>query len=243
MRVTVNHSSEYAAAAVKQPHRVLSNVFPADVQPPEGVSAFFLDSVLLSMDIFDTVKRERVTIAKRLKTSVGQGDLSQATTSQPVGYSERETLDELLLETEVVVSLPASSPELKRNRSIASALRRTAILPISPPGKASKECRLTATTCGTQDRLADTRSSPDTADLHALVDGALRLSVMSSINSKSLSGIRIKANTFRLGLAEIAPTLWRPGYLLVRKKAYQRVISDTYCTIGFVPESKPATCY
>jgi hypothetical protein len=54
--------------------------------------------------------------------------------------------------------------------------------------------------------------------MQTLIDGALRLSVLSSINSKMLTGIKIKANTFGPGLADLVPTIWKPNYLWVSDK-------------------------
>jgi hypothetical protein len=48
-------------------------------------------------------------------------------------------------------------------------------------------------------------------EVKTMVDGAMRLSVCGS--TKSSAGLKTKANTFSVGLADVAPILWRPGYL------------------------------
>jgi hypothetical protein len=50
-------------------------------------------------------------------------------------------------------------------------------------------------------------------EVKRLVDGAMRLSIYG-VNRTS-TGLKVKANTFAVGLADIAPALWRPGYLAV----------------------------
>lgn len=55
----------------------------------------------------------------------------------------------------------------------------------------------------------------DSGDLETLIDGALRISVLGRINNKMLHGVKVKANTFEVGLADVAPILWKPGYLSV----------------------------
>jgi hypothetical protein len=61
--------------------------------------------------------------------------------------------------------------------------------------------------------VQDTLTEELVAEIHSMVDAAVRLSVYG-IN-KSSTGIKVKANTFSVGLADIAPVLWRPGYLAV----------------------------
>jgi hypothetical protein len=53
----------------------------------------------------------------------------------------------------------------------------------------------------------------DLEEVKRLVDGAMRLSIYG-IN-RTPTGLKVKANTFAVGLADIAPALWRPGYLAV----------------------------
>lgn len=52
-------------------------------------------------------------------------------------------------------------------------------------------------------------------DLRTMVESALRLTIRGTVN-KPHNGCKIKASTFRLGLADIAPVLWRGGYPDVR---------------------------
>jgi hypothetical protein len=54
------------------------------------------------------------------------------------------------------------------------------------------------------------------AEIRLMVDGAMRLAIHGL--SKSCNGLKVKANTFRSGLANTAPCLWRPGYLAVRRR-------------------------
>lgn len=61
-----------------------------------------------------------------------------------------------------------------------------------------------------------TLPTTDTSEVKRLVDGAMRLSVCCSLQ-KTSNDLKIKANTFNVGLADVAPVLWKPGYLLVGK--------------------------
>ncbi|KZM19220.1 hypothetical protein ST47_g9590 [Ascochyta rabiei] len=212
LRITVNHSSDHTVSSVKQRHRILPNVSAADVRPPEGVPVFFLDSVLLSIDVFEIVQQKKATTAKRLKTLTNINSLLQPAKSQGSEDIEREGWGALSLDVEDTIPLPASSPTTKRSRSSASSPTRTA----SFAGRASWNCPFIASTSDLQKRTPNSRSNISIAGLQTLVDGALRLSVMGSINSKLVPGIKVKTSRFGPGLAEIAPALWKSGYLLVR---------------------------
>lgn len=201
----------------------------------------FLDSVLLSIDIFEIVQRKQPTTIKRLKTSTSKNDSQQATKSVSVRCSNQEPLDKILLDAGRADSLHMPSSNLKRNREPTIAPTSTTILSIIPIGETSEAGRHDAMIFGSGSDLTDKTSIVDLTKLCTLVDGALRLSVTSSINIKSQSGIKIKASTFGLGLAKVAPILWRPGYLLVREGA--RLLLITNILIVFVTESMSITYY
>ncbi|KAJ4987220.1 hypothetical protein SVAN01_07231 [Stagonosporopsis vannaccii] len=55
--------------------------------------------------------------------------------------------------------------------------------------------------------------SLDIGDLETLIDGSLQVSILGRINNKMLPGVKLKASTFEVGLADIAPILWKPGFL------------------------------
>jgi hypothetical protein len=51
--------------------------------------------------------------------------------------------------------------------------------------------------------------------IEAMVDAAMRISVCNNVRG-SLRSLKIKANTFTEGLADVSPALWRPGFRSVR---------------------------
>lgn len=215
----VSHSSESATLAARQRHRVLPNTSAADVRPPEGVPVFFLDSVVFCMDVFELIPRRNTSTAKRLKTSTTSNSLSQSKDSQDVDDLDHEPTDALLLDSNTMIPSLLSLSTLKRPRSLASLAERTAISPITPPNEVIHDSRLNSQACDTRVETQVPRTGVEPTNMQTLIDGALRLSIISSINSKMLPGIKVKANTFGPGLADIAPALWKPGYLLVRSKA------------------------
>jgi hypothetical protein len=65
--------------------------------------------------------------------------------------------------------------------------------------------------------------SSDCIEIENIVDGALRLSICGGLG-KSANGLKLKANTFRLGLAGVSPVLWRNGYLPVGRETPTRLL-------------------
>ena len=97
----------------------------------------------------------------------------------------------------------------------------------SDPGTSSG-LSLVSTRCGKRRRLATmTVFEPPTAPNNAfpasnsshligLTDAVLRLSIFLHLRG-SIPNLRLKASTFYHGLSNIAPALWRTGYLSVRE--------------------------
>ncbi|KAF3052471.1 hypothetical protein E8E11_010310 [Didymella keratinophila] len=212
LRIMISHSDQTATLAAKPRHRVLSNIPAADLRPPEGVPVFSLDSVGLSMDVFEIIPKRTTSTAKRLKTSTTSNHQSQSQDNQDIDDVDHEATDTLLLGVDPTSPSHLTST-LKRLRPLTSPAERTTASQTTHSSGALSGPRSNSQGCETQDtQLCSTSVEP--TSMRILIDGALRLSVLSSITSKMLPGIKIKANTFGPGLADLAPTLWKPGYLL-----------------------------
>ncbi|KAF3044820.1 hypothetical protein E8E12_010920 [Didymella heteroderae] len=212
LRIMIDHFDDTATLAASQRHRVLSNIPASDVRPPEGISVFSLDSVVLCMDVFELIPRKTAATAKRLKTSTTGNNLSQSMECQYIDNAEHEHTDTLLLSSVPGFSSLSASSTLKRPRAPVSPEKRFATSPIRPPNEDLLGSRLSSQALETRkQQLPPTDVRP--TSMQALIDGALRLSILSSINGKTLPGVKVKANTFGTGLADLAPTVWKPGYL------------------------------
>ncbi|KAH6639483.1 hypothetical protein C7974DRAFT_132447 [Boeremia exigua] len=212
LRITVNYASGCAGPATKPCHRVLASTSAADVRPSGGVPSLSLDSIILYADIFQLTQQRRAAIAKRPRLSADSKSATQPTSGRAADDFEQEVSDELLLEANTVAVPLASPSTLKRVRASAPFLETPVPSMYESPIRALKNGWLNTTVSAVQIAAPDSKSDLHIGDLGLLIDGALRLSVLSRINSKMLPGIKLKANTFELGLADIAPTLWRPGY-------------------------------
>lgn len=217
----LSHSIEPAVPAAKPHHRAISDISIADLRPPTGVSAFSLDSVLLFMDVFEIVHRRKMMTVKRLKIITDGNNVPQSGTSQTVaGYGCGKEVSQNPLGSRSNDHLPASSSTLKRCHSpILSSQERTSSL-VTPLDEVAKDHQRASNISDIHNGAPSTRIGFSITDLSMLIDAALRLSVTNNTNSKVLPGIKVKANTFGPGLADIAPKLWRPGHSLVRKDNY-----------------------
>lgn len=241
LRVLVNYSSECETLAARQCHRILLNTSAAGVRPPEGVSTLSLDSVNLCMDIVGLLPKRNLSTAKRLKTSLTSNTMSLSQSKDGIGLNgiKNESTGLPISNISTVFHSLSSSPTANKLPPRMSPAGPTTTLPVTPPNEA--DLRLPSQISDPH-QIRVTRIDVKPASLQILIDGALRLSLLSSINSKMMPGIKVKASTFRTGLAEITPTLWKPGYLLVRKQK-SSATNCAHSPVVFVSESELATYY
>jgi hypothetical protein len=226
---TVHLEISHANSAEEQKrHRVFADVPAADVHPPEGVLSVSLQSVRLTMDIFETSSRRRPA-AKRSNSSPGE--------LTSVGKEEEES-EALLFDVASVNDAPNAShtghmPAIasrKRKRPATDNPFMDQPVPNSSAAISKRSRRRPATDSFVQRSPPLDAGSPDRIEIENIVDGALRLSICGGLG-KSANGLKLKASTFRLGLADVSPVLWRNGYLSVGRAApacLQRVVLTYY---------------
>lgn len=193
LRIGVAHTVEGASPTETQCHRILPDISVFDVRPPEGVPALYLDAVVLSADIFELHQRKRVAIGKKPKVSELNDCGPRRRLSTVIKDLEREFPD-VQPRTATDAGSLATPTSRKRGR-------------ISAPS-------------GIKNEWSSTNTGLEIENLETLIDGALRISVLCRVNGKLLSGVKIKANTFKMGLADIAPSIWKPGYLTASKPTF-----------------------
>jgi len=168
-------------------HRLFPDVPVTDVQPPEGVVSVCLQSVSLSIDILETSPRRKPT-AKRSDRSAGERSISSI-------HAEDRSQNQVAAK---------STASRKRKRPGTETRSMMQQVPINKPGKSTENTHLPAI-------------DPffGRLDLYNMVDASLRLSICGAL-SKAANISKIKASTFRFGLADVAPSIWKNGYLTVR---------------------------
>jgi hypothetical protein len=232
VRIAIGHSDDGGSNAERSRHRILNNVPNADLQPPESMVNIKVRSVRFSMDILEVKQRlqlrrsgtsstERGACSTRNKEAIEQiGKFG--TLSNEVTPGDR---DGKLESSTQLSSSRSTSPGKKRKRSSSHSPSRTNCLTTLPTINGTKPCGwhptsseppLTGLNIATKEQLAEIRT---------LIDTAMRLSVYGVV--KSSGGIKIKANTFAVGLADVAPALWKPGFLAACKSIYEAILKLT----------------
>ncbi|USP76698.1 hypothetical protein yc1106_03972 [Curvularia clavata] len=183
VRLDIGHAVTDGRETEQKRHRLFSNVPASDVRPPDRVVSVALQSIHLSMDILETIPLRR--------------PIPRRSNSYP---SRQEAAKPEVGDTATTLFDPEStedSPHCDALKPTVLALNRKRKRPVihTPPNHLPLSDRALSQT-----------------DLRTMVESALRLTIRGTVN-KPHNSCKIKASTFRSGLADIAPALWRGGFL------------------------------
>jgi hypothetical protein len=242
VHLNISHANGVGLQDEQKRHRLFTDLPAADVRPPDGVPSVALQSVCLTMEILETSPRRKAT-SKRSNTSPGA--------HKSMGVEE-ENSDCLLYDMasfkdashggdiDRISTLTSPDPSRKRKRPATDS--PLTIPPLQIHGAAaSKQSRRRPAT----DSFVQRSSPPDPGEgsfnrveIDNIVDGALRLSICGGLG-KSANGLKVKASTFRLGLTDVSPALWRNGYLSVGRAA-SRCLIYTDLSTGSITKGSSA---
>jgi hypothetical protein len=220
--ISVVHCEDNGSYTGQKRHRIFDNVPGADLQPPENVANMQLEVVRFYMDILEPKQRPQL---RRSNTSA-VGSESSSQHPDPKVRQDHD-LDEVLQEppspnhglsweTATHSPSPNTAPtDLKRKRSDIRTATHAISPAVVPRAPGLRKRNLPGKTATSLPTASDTLPGDQLTEIYQLIDAGMRLSICGT--SKLSSGIKIKANTFVLCLADIAPVVWRPGYLGVRK--------------------------
>ncbi|KAH3988960.1 hypothetical protein HBH98_184820 [Parastagonospora nodorum] len=201
--VAISYADDDSSTNERQRHRILNKVPAAAVRPPEGVSSLQLQVVRFTMDLLESRQRPQM---KRANTMLEE----TSTQIQSCDDNKNEDADTLLHETIESPGPAMKGTTRKRKRPGRQAPSRTCSTPVSLFDNEAKSNKRAATI--TNPRVPDQDViTEQLMEIRSMVEGAMRLSIYG--NSKLPAGIKVKANTFGIGLADVAPILWRPGHL------------------------------
>jgi hypothetical protein len=216
LRVLIGHSVNSATSTTRPNINIFQDIHTADLRPPEGVCVLTLDSIVVSADIFPSSQQRKAVRHKRPRNIKDNGP--------PTAGSKEKTLDEPLpLATNGAVSTVVRSSISRRKRPNTLFADIPSLPQVMPPNKEYLNASSAPKVFGNPDERRSSQSALNYAVLQLFVDGALRLSVLSTISNKLIPGLKVKANTFEAGLADIAPSLWRPAYSLVGRVTVRSV--------------------
>ncbi|ENI00666.1 hypothetical protein COCC4DRAFT_150283 [Bipolaris maydis ATCC 48331] len=225
IRLNISHVAIARKEVGQKHHRLFLDVPATDIGPPEGVLSVSLQSVRLCLDILETGPRRKLVVPRSNSFS---DERIKAEHTTLMLFDIDSTGNASSHDVPKPVRFDTSR---KRKRSVTS-------MPLTP-----LESPYQHTDRGERDMLVDLRSqSPHSlssmmkfqADVRAMVDSALRLSIRGTI-SRYPNELKAKANTFRMGLADVAPALWRSGYMdaLSQRAQLMPTIAQSLAQTGF----------
>jgi hypothetical protein len=215
--INIGYSDNDISFEERRPHRILQNVPPVDMHPPEGIPSLQLHAVRFSMDVLEPRYRSQWS---RLKASPAQSHADIKHNAHETNFDARSDLmlhdltslvDTASSKIGIQSSLcPTPLTSRKRKRESKHTLKRTSSL---PQLYFDNGIRSPVPNPGLQPTIHDVLARAELEEVQLMVDGAMRLSICGL--NRSQGSLKLKANTFGVGLAEVAPVLWRPGYLAV----------------------------
>jgi hypothetical protein len=207
VHLDVSHAN--GADEEQKRHRLFPDVPAADVHPPAGVLSVSLQAIRLTMDVLETSPRRRPA-AKRSNTFPGEykGSGLEVEDSETLLFNMTPVTD-----ASHAGRTPTASR--KRKRPATDVPLTSQSTPIASAVTLKRSRRRPATDSYVQrSPPLDDAGSSNLLEIENIVDGALRLSICGGLG-KSANGLKVKASTFRLGLADVSPALWRSGFLSV----------------------------
>ncbi|KAF1849800.1 uncharacterized protein K460DRAFT_411618 [Cucurbitaria berberidis CBS 394.84] len=218
IHLNINHAADGGPQEEQRRHRIFSDVPNSDVRSPEGFPTISLCSVRFRMDIVEAKQLPRAA-NKKLKASARKSEnvqLEDRPQDQELGgvfdvISDETSPATTKLHTTYTPTLVELPMERKRKKlSMTSSIRSNS----SPTPRSDFQDGMELTSVSNrQPNTLTIITASDRGKLESIIDGALRLSVCGSLTNRSKSGLKIKASTFSRGLADVAPALWKPGYL------------------------------
>jgi hypothetical protein len=215
IHLDIHHAPHAGIQEEKRRHRLFSGVPAADVRPPEGITGVSLQSVRLCMDVLESSPRRRLT-TKRSNLSPGERKPPVLDEEDSNTLLHEMAPDDLLHGGYISrnPTSPKATASRKRKRSTIEISVSTQSRPLGDADTSKRQRKRPSTDSSVQRHLRTDSTSSSRTDVASMVDGALRLSICGTLN-KTAVGWKVKASTFRLGLADVAPAIWKSGYLVV----------------------------
>lgn len=188
-----------------------ARLFSAHVRPPQGILTLCLDSIDLTVAIFEI---KTCAMARKRQKREATCQITKSNVTEPsLGHNHSYPEETCVLGSGAYPAPENDQPKVVSNTQCSP--KTSDVESIENPGKRNRAITLSVIPTL---RIADCMSSEPT-QLVNFTDAVLRFSV--SLTTKgSVSVSKIKASTFIYGLSDIAPALWRTGYLSVCEISY-----------------------
>lgn len=209
VRLNIRPTIDGGQLKVQWHNKALYTTPDVKIRPPEGIYVVTLDSVYFTMAFLESSQCTKVT-NKRQKTDLNNS-LSLSSTPESCENINKETGDVLLYE-DTDLATATLGHEKRKRPGADSYLKAKLSQTLFDQGPGTMHCS-SAKLSPSRPKASWSSYGLDQEAIEQMINGGFRLAVNGVLGNKYLFGLKVKANTFRLGLADIAPALWRPGYL------------------------------
>ena len=191
------------------------------MQLPESIPKFQIHTVRFSMDIIESRQRPRLKRSMTIPVET-YAKLWQHSHNPDVSLHDTKPTAITSNLGSAVIESPVGTPppNRKRKRAENQVPTRTSSSPILSSSHRSRIRKCSSSISDLRPTTQEMSLTEELAEVFLMVDGAMQLSVYG--HNRSPTGLKVKANTFGVGLADVAPALWRPGYLIVRQASQVR---------------------
>ncbi|KAF2848038.1 hypothetical protein T440DRAFT_470623 [Plenodomus tracheiphilus IPT5] len=207
--------ASFEEADVGQKRRRLPLQVPAgDVRPPEHIATVTLQAVRLCMNILEPRQSTRPAL-RRSRVPLSKDSVAHPKIELDPEYHGSATTIELS-GGEYSPSDPVVQNEGQKRRRLTkgydlhgAAQHHRA--PLTNNGNGLLSCRPED-----QIGLQDPQANCNAARIEGLIESAIRIAISGSLGrltNGSKVKVKVKANTIRRSLSDIAPCVWKPGFL------------------------------
>lgn len=213
--ITITSADEFEPSVARNCHRLLDNVTYTDLQPPDSFPKIQLQVVRFSMDILDTKQRppsKRSTSSRDPSRSEhDKGENIQDNESDILLHESVASDDDVDTANTTYRSLVTSQINTRKRKVSGERGQMQRASSTSAPARKLRQSRPPDATLVAPLTRSILPSREELTEIEILVEHAMRLSIIGTC--KSSSHVKIKANTVFESLSDIAPMLWKPGYM------------------------------
>lgn len=200
IRICISHCEYLSADNEKERHQIFADIPPSDIQPPASVARLEVNAIRLCMDVLEARPRPPLKRTRTAPTKINPS----SSPAGPVGNSQADRVAAMEGNFATVVvpspqldtAAPAHLTRCKSGQGVTKLVAKT----------------------------AETIVNDEYVMLSVMVDGALRLASCGGLATRQSIGLKVKANTFGHGLADVIPNIWKPGHLLVPCRETSRLL-------------------
>ncbi|KAJ4357873.1 uncharacterized protein N0V89_002450 [Didymosphaeria variabile] len=190
-----------------------ASAFGTDIRPPEGIPILHLESIEIIMAICETKNRAMARKRPKRKAAKPVSDFGEVEVFfEDANPNAESSCKSDLLRGPGFQSKPADQGDYTRVQARSSETPSNLNFEMKPgsPNRGKRKGHTTSSELAAIE-IPDPALS-QSERIMVLTDAGLRYSICLHLRG-STANLRVKANTFIYGLSNVAPALWRAGYI------------------------------